>query len=327
MSNSKQPTSPAAQLGPCLIKIRPIESTNNLLRIENDEFDIGRDIANDLVIPTVNVSLRHAKIYRRSNQFFLLDLNSQSGTFLNSTQIIEHRLRAGNRIRIGDVILKFLPANHVELEFHEAMQTRVVRDGLTQSYNKTFMLDFLERELARCFKHDRPLSVLMMDIDHFKQVNDTHGHYAGDQVLVEFSKRIAPLLDADDIFSRYGGEEFAVVMCENDHRDALELADTIRAVIGTKTFETDSGDVPVTVSIGITSVTGSERRMPDPSVLIQQADEMLYCAKQAGRDCVRHREYSTGTIPHDPEGQPGRRIFPAALTDDICVDHPDANAH
>ncbi len=269
--------------GAFLVTISPVESHQGLTEIQR-RCSIGASAGCGISVASHGIADHHAEVIQEGNEYFLVDMGSIGGTYVNNSRVLQHHLADGDLIRIGEAKFKFLTSESPELEYHERLLQRAVRDGLTGAYNKSFMLAFLHRELNRCNLHDRPLSVLMMDIDFFKSINDTHGHQAGDEVLREFASRITPLLDADDILARYGGEEFAVVMCENNLDDAFELGNRIASAIREEEFRTLKAAIPVTVSIGVAGITGLEAAGPSPAELIDEADRLLYQAKTSGRD-------------------------------------------
>lgn len=284
------------QSNPWLVQLSPTQASTALFEVDAC-VRIGSHPESDILLADDDVAEQHASVMRRSSNYVLLDNACSGGTYANCSRIIEHQLVDGDTIRIGTTLFKFLDASSPEIDYHRELQNRAMRDGLTNAYNKTYMIDFLRRELERCLLHDRPLTVLMMDLDYFKDINDVHGHLAGDQVLQELSRRIAPLLDADDIFARYGGEEFGVVMCENPLEDAEELAGRIQQVCGHSPIDTVNGPINVTLSIGIAGVTGVESDAPTALELIHAADEMLYESKNNGRNQFTIRREAVGCAP------------------------------
>jgi diguanylate cyclase (GGDEF)-like protein/PAS domain S-box-containing protein len=156
-------------------------------------------------------------------------------------------------------------------------------DSLTQIPNRRHFFNMAETELVRSTRYNHPLSAMMMDIDHFKQVNDTYGHTIGDQVLQEVSRRCQETLRANDLMGRYGGEEFAFVLPETDLDAGVKVADRLRKLIASKPFVTRVGEIKVTVSIGI---AGFKRDIPSARALLDQADQALFMAKQTGRNRV-----------------------------------------
>jgi len=156
-------------------------------------------------------------------------------------------------------------------------------DGLTQIYNKRYLQESLEREIVRSRRHGRDLSMLMIDIDHFKNINDTHGHLAGDFVLKELAGLVQTRIRRDEVFARYGGEEFAVVLPETTLDGAALLAETLRQKVAEREFVFHEDTIRVTISIGGAELKEEDRFAND---LIRRADERLYAAKNGGRNQV-----------------------------------------
>lgn len=175
------------------------------------------------------------------------------------------------------------------LQLRETLRTQSLRDPLTGLFNRRYLEENLARELQRCERRRLPLSVLMLDVDHFKRFNDTHGHAAGDALLAQVGRLIQAKVRSEDIACRYGGEEFTVVMPELDARGACERAEQIRAAIEVATvLHLRQTLGPVTVSIGIATYPADGMT---PEVLQQLADAMLYRAKAEGRNRVLHASY------------------------------------
>lgn len=250
--------------------------------LENDETSIGRGSDVTIVLDMDNVSRRHARVIRVEDGFFVEDLNSTNGTYVNDVEIRQERLRNGDLIKIGGAILKFLQGGNIEALFHEEIYRMTIVDGLTQVHNKRYFLEFIDREMARCSRYNRPMSLLLFDIDHFKQVNDVHGHLAGDFVLKRLAELVGARIRKEEAFARYGGEEFAVLMPETPQDRARVFAEKIRRMVEATDFTYEDRRIPVTISIGITEM-GSHR---DPNEFIRAADELLYAAKDNGRNRV-----------------------------------------
>ena len=157
-------------------------------------------------------------------------------------------------------------------------------DGLTQVHNKRFFEEALEREVSRASRYKRPFALILFDIDHFKQVNDTHGHLAGDAVLRQLGSLVRARVRRDDIVARTGGEEFGVITPEIGAEGAVELAGKLLRLIEATSFEFDGTLIPVTVSLGVAGWDPAIHRAPDD--LVKAADEKLYAAKRGGRNRV-----------------------------------------
>ena len=258
-----------------------------------DEIVVGRGSDCDIQIDRDSVSRRHARVYRVDDQWFVEDLGSTNGSYINDVPIQRSPLRDGDFVKIGSAIFKFLYGSGIETSYHEEIYRMTIIDGLTGAHNKRFFLEFLEREMARCSRYNRPLSLLMFDIDHFKQINDTHGHLTGDYVLKELARRLLHRIRKEELLARYGGEEFAVVLPETAHDTALQFAETLRRMVGSELFEYEGDRFPVTISIGVSTLdfeSLSQGMAPppqmDPMEFIREADGNLYKAKRGGRNCV-----------------------------------------
>ena len=164
-----------------------------------------------------------------------------------------------------------------------------IMDGLTAVFNKRYFIESLDKEMARCARHGRPLSLVMLDIDHFKKVNDEHGHLTGDHVLKELARRMMGRMRREEILARYGGEEFAVILPETGKIGALEFAEQIRLIIAREPFTYEGTELKVTISLGVATIEGEFSTGPqaiDAAGFIKLADENLYRAKRGGRDRV-----------------------------------------
>ncbi len=163
------------------------------------------------------------------------------------------------------------------------VQLASITDGLTGLFNRRHVMLLAEREFHRTRRFDRPLSAIMLDIDHFKRVNDTHGHAAGDQVIAEIARRITAGVRNIDVAGRYGGEEFVLLLPETALAGSGLLGERLRRAIAATPVATVAGPLPITASLGVTT---TEPEVPDAATLISRADEALYNAKQAGRNRI-----------------------------------------
>lgn len=255
----------------------------------DSEVIIGRSSTVALQIDHNSVSRQHAKIITQAHKSRVLDLGSTNGTFVNDEAVQEAELRDGDLIRVGNVIFKFLSGTNIEAKYHEEIYRLTTIDGLTNTYNKRYFLEALERELNRSKRYGRELSLVLFDIDYFKKINDTHGHLAGDYILRELARMVGDNLRRDDVFARYGGEEFAIILPENDRRGAQRVCEKLRQLVEAHHFGFDNKRIPVTVSLGIATCDPADESSDEVDVgtFIAQADEKLYQAKRGGRNQVR----------------------------------------
>jgi diguanylate cyclase (GGDEF)-like protein len=246
-------------------------------------FQIGRSAKNDLFIDQESVSRNHARISFDGRAHWIQDRNSTNGTFLNDEAVKEHALRDGDQIRIGQTILKFMTGENVELAYHEEIYRLMTVDGLTQIYNRRYFDEALEREFNRSKRYQRVLSIIVFDIDHFKNVNDTHGHLAGDGLLRQLASTVRARLRREDVFARTGGEEFGILLPEIPLEGARITAEKVRRIVETMQVKFDKVVIPCTVSLGVTATDGTE---PSGKELYSRGDANLYAAKNAGRNRV-----------------------------------------
>ncbi len=247
------------------------------------ELTIGRDSTCSIVIDAANVSRRHAVVLQLDEQFLVQDLGSTNGTFVNGEEIHGTRpLANGDLINLGGTIFKFLEGGNAESLYHEEIYRLTILDGLTGVHNKRYLLEYLDREVARSTRHDRPLCLAMVDVDHFKKVNDTYGHLAGDQILTELASMIQKEIRQEELVARYGGEEFAVVLPETDLPGAKALCERIRHEVEDRSFTFDETLIKVTISVGVAPVRTGISSLE----LIALADQNLYRAKNGGRNQI-----------------------------------------
>lgn len=251
--------------------------------LEQETILLGRSSKSDIQVDQESVSRNHAKIINTGKTIILRDLGSTNGTFVNDEAIDEYVLRDGDFVKIGRTIFKFLSGNNIENSYHEEIYRLTTIDGLTQIFNKRYFLETLEREISRALRYRRELSLVMFDIDHFKQINDTNGHLAGDYVLKQLAQVIKTRIRREDIMARYGGEEFALILPEVDHHNGQQTAEKIRKLVEKTVFKFEDARIPVTVSVGLATLPSGGA---EPSELIKAADEKLYEAKEAGRNRV-----------------------------------------
>jgi diguanylate cyclase (GGDEF)-like protein len=269
----------------CLIHIYPT-GPNIGTRYALREYPVvlGRDPECAIRIHDNSVSRRHARLHPRPDGYYAEDLGSTNGTYVNDVSAVMTRLKDGDYLRVGSCIYRFLMGGNVEAEYHAVIYKLTIVDALTDVPNKRCLMEFLARELARSGRYNRPLSLLIFDLDHFKSVNDTLGHLGGDFILRELAGRVKPLVRSDELFARYGGEEFVVVLPEATGEGALLVGERLRHVVAETPFNYEGKAVPVTISVGTATTAGDEKMTPER--LIELADQKLYDAKRQGRNRV-----------------------------------------
>jgi len=267
----------------CLVRIYPPDAELGRKFELAGGATIGRDPSNTIAVESDLVSRRHAEIAARAEARIIRDLGSTNGTYVNGAPITETELRSGDLVKVGDVIFKFLHGGSIEALYHEEIYRMTIIDGLTEAYNKRYLLEHLEREISRCRRYGRRVALLLFDVDRFKQVNDAHGHLAGDAVLRELAGLVRRRIRREELFARYGGEEFVVVIPEATREAAAQAAESIRRLAAEHRFVFDGTAIPVTISVGVGLF---DERVSGPLDLLRAADENLYKAKHAGRNCV-----------------------------------------
>jgi two-component system cell cycle response regulator len=270
----------------CLVVIYTKEPTllGKRFVLDDNPTRIGRGTDNTIVLDADSVSRRHAHFESRADTWIVTDEGSTNGTYCNDEQVLrEVVLRNGDRVKIGSTIFKFLTGADVEAQYHEEIYRLTIVDGLTQIHNKRYLFEALERELIRARRHNRMLAVLMFDIDHFKRINDLHGHLAGDFVLKELARIVQSRIRRDEVFARYGGEEFCIILPETMLEGAVELGERVRENIQDHTYVFQQDKIKVTISVGCAALNEEDRNAGE---LLKRADERLYEAKNSGRNRV-----------------------------------------
>jgi diguanylate cyclase (GGDEF)-like protein len=264
---------------------------------------MGRDTDTEYMIPHRSVSRIHAivRLEEPSHpmgepRVSIEDQKSKNGTYINGQRITgEANLRNGDRVVLGDVELIYLHRTEEEIEAERRLKSLATMDQLSGLLNRATMEANFEREFRRAARYDRPLSIVMIDIDHFKKVNDSYGHLFGDFVISETGKLLRDFIRSHDIAARYGGEEFSLMLVETPLSGAVNTAERLREKIEAHPFAKEGTSIHLTASLGVSSFEAG--RDDTLKQLLRRADQALYNAKREGRNRVR-----VAAAPHLPPG-------------------------
>lgn len=289
---------------PSLIPRPPIEKNRGVLTLltgplrgtiitidERSDLTLGRSKEAGVLIPDPGLSRVHARAFRRQTpartEYYIEDCASTNGTFVAGQRIANPTLLAdGVRVGLGRrTVLRFSLQDALEEEALIRVQESALRDRLTGAYNRGAFDDRLQSELSASKHRGTPLALLLFDIDHFKHLNDTYGHQAGDAVLRAVAECVQVTIRPEDVLARYGGEEFAVILKSLSQRSAYVLAERVRAAVEDQKTPWNGATIGATVSVGAVHAQ-STKSIEGPAAFIALADAALYEAKRNGRNCV-----------------------------------------
>src|SRR5438477_1541633 len=243
----------------CLVHIYPTgQGMGARYPLVDTPLVLGRGSDCEIRINDHSVSRKHARIQPGIDGYYAVDLQSTNGTFVNDVPASMYKLKDGDYLRVGNCIYRFLMGGNVENEYHEEIYRLTIIDALTDTHNKRYFLEFLDRELSRSCRYGRPLSLVMIDIDRFKSLNETLGHLGGDFTLRELAARIKGNIRKEELFARYGGDEFAVVLPETTCEGAVRLADRLVTVVNQLPFQYEDKVYAVTISAGVAMTLGEK---------------------------------------------------------------------
>lgn len=271
-------------------------SVGKMFPLDGKLVAIGRDDAADIQILDAGVSRQHARVAAREGGIpYIEDLGSRNGTLVNGEAITEIRqLRAGDKLQIGaNTVLRVSHSDEIETQFARKMYNAALRDGLTGAYNRRYLDERLVAEVSFSVRHETPFALLVLDIDHFKRINDSHGHACGDLVLKGLTDLMMRKIRAEDVLARYGGEEFVVICRETDASRAAILAERIRTAVEHHPFMAQGHELKITLSVGVADL--SHATPCNGPTLLESADKALYRAKEQGRNRVIIARPNEGT--------------------------------
>ncbi len=247
---------------------------------------VGRNANNSIVLEFQGISRYHCQLQLESGSYILMDTGSKNGTYLNNQKLSgPTKLNKGDIVKIGSIALKYLPPGDPERLTYDKLKLDASTDTLTKCYNKGFFSNSLELEVKKSKLTGTPLALLIFDLDHFKKINDTYGHDAGDYVLKEMAKTIRLNGVRDhDVFARYGGEEFVILLPKTNLKQAYDIAERLRKLIEKHEFVYEKSKLPITASIGVADYRQGVLNGTD---LFRRADNAVYKAKEGGRNQVQ----------------------------------------
>ncbi len=266
-------------------------SVGQVYPVDRDVTMIGRDDEAEIQILDGGISRRHALVARDpvTRRLSIRDMGSSNGTLVNDVRLEgTHELQRGDKIQLGvKTVLRLSFGNDVETRYAQRMYQAVLRDALTGAFNRRYLFQRLNSELAFSIRHKSPLALCFIDIDHFKQVNDTYDHQCGDAVLCQVVQLIERNIRTEDVVARFGGEEFAIIGRASSEEQASFVAERVRGSIEAHTF--GELELKVTISIGVAALEDND--LTTKEALIAAADRAVLSAKEQGRNrVVRHSE-------------------------------------
>jgi diguanylate cyclase (GGDEF)-like protein len=256
-----------------------------VLSVSQTPFTMGRHATNRLPIDDDSISRFHARFVSEEGKYFVEDLGSRNGTFLQGKRITRAEIRDDDWVQLGArVAFKFTLTDARQEGLLRKLYESSTRDALTGAYNRRHFEDRLRAELAFAVRHATDCALILLDIDHFKRVNDTYGHPAGDEVLRHLAGIATRALRTEDVFARFGGEEFAVILRGASTRGAGRLAERLREALSQQPALHEGQQIATTLSAGCAALSCCATPSPDEVIAI--ADRRLYAAKQGGRNRV-----------------------------------------
>jgi two-component system cell cycle response regulator len=260
-------------------------AAGQVVTVTQTPFSMGRHPTNQLPIDDDSISRFHARFTSENGEYFVEDLDSRNGTFIQGKRITRLAIKDDDWVQLGArVAFRFALTDTRQEGLLRKLYESSTRDALTGAYNRRHFEDRLRAEIAFAVRHATDCGLLLLDLDHFKRVNDTHGHPAGDEVLRHLSAIAGHTLRTEDVFARFGGEEFAVILRGASTRGAGRLAERLREALAEQHARYEGREIPVTLSAGCAALSCCTK--PTPEDLVAVADRRLYLAKKAGRNRV-----------------------------------------
>jgi diguanylate cyclase (GGDEF)-like protein len=263
-------------------------NAGQVFRLEQRETIIGRGRDVHVRMDDAGVSRQHTLVARsHDGRFFVEDMESTNGTFVAGERILARtELQPGDQIQVGpNVLLTFLVIDESAEALARQLYESSTRDALTGAFNRKYLMERLSAEVTYAARHKAYLTVVLFDLDHFKLVNDTYGHLAGDTVLKSVALEVNRKIRTEDVLTRYGGEEFVVLVRSIEHNNVALFAERLRRAVERLVIPVDGFEVRATISIGVASLHECQGEVSVDALLLL-ADERLYRAKSLGRNRV-----------------------------------------
>ncbi len=267
-----------------LVRVKGAE-LGRVARLPREQFRIGRSQECELWLGDDGVSRKHARVVQEAGAFLIEDTESANGTFVQGQRVTRQLLRDGDVLQFGPTaVFRYTVTDESQEALLQQLYDASVTDALTGAHNREHFDTQLRSELSYARRHKADVSLAFFDVDHFKAVNDTYGHPAGDAVLLSLANTVRNMIRNEDVFARYGGEEFALILRGIDCAGANTAGERLRERIEAMRVPTDAGELNVTVSVGCSSFADLEDKTPES--LVSTADKRLYAAKRSGRNRV-----------------------------------------
>ena len=267
-----------------LVRVKGAE-LGRVSRLPPEQYRIGRSQDCELWLGDDGVSRKHARIFQEGTAYLIEDTESANGTFVQGLRVSRQILRDGDVIQFGPTaVFRYTVTDESQEALLEQLYDASVTDALTGAANREHFDTQMRSELSYARRHKTDVSLAFFDVDHFKKVNDSYGHPAGDAVLVALADTIRKMVRNEDVFARYGGEEFALILRGIDGVGAAAVGERLRERVEAMRVPTEHGELRITVSVGCSSFADLDDKTPE--ALVSSADKRLYAAKHAGRNRV-----------------------------------------
>jgi diguanylate cyclase (GGDEF)-like protein len=254
--------------------------------LDKDTQTLGRSQDADIVLRDKRVSRIHCTLIVQGQDVKVVDSESHNGVLVDNQRVREAFLKPHSQLRVGRTIMRVEYKADAEVEMEEALFRAATTDPLTGLSNRRYFREQAQTEISLADRHRRNLCAVMMDVDHFKNVNDTHGHQAGDFTLSSLAGLLQAIKRHEDLLCRWGGEEFLYMLREVSLPDAVIFAERVRATVENHAFVYGGQRIPLTISMGV-SVLHHGESFDD---VVARADRALYMAKKNGRNRVETEE-------------------------------------